>query len=196
MSSLQTHSQESPSGLNESWVELDAAPGGMVRVSSIHDDEGTMEKLLIEAQRESNQSSAIGSKSNSKGNSPRGVQTPASISPKGLQSPSSGSELAGDFNGLSSRIINEDLKANTDWIWDWSSRPEPMPPKEFKFRRPPQKAPLSIRNTKAMKTGFTELIPLLIISNLMSLVLGAGIGWFFAKKMASSGLTAIPMPLD
>lgn len=27
------------------------------------------------------------------------------------------------------QIMNEDLKANTDWIWDWSSRPEPGPPK-------------------------------------------------------------------
>lgn len=186
--------------LHESWVEVDGEKngtngnGGMIRVSSIHN--GDMEKLLIEAQRESNQSSAHASTHTSHGNTPHGVRSPHNGgSPNALPSPSS--ELAhSDFTTISAKLQEEDLKSDTDWIWDWSSRPDNMPPKQWIFRRPIKKQSLSIRNTKAMKSKLSDILPVLIFSNLMSLVLGAGIGWYFARKLTARPLSITLLPVD
>jgi len=106
--------------LNESWVEVNGlqAFGTPVHKLARSGTSGTsfqsMERLLWEAQKESNQSSIGGSGRNSH-----------SISPKSAQSPVFPIE---SISPLESILLSKDefferiRQLSTDWIWDWSSR--------------------------------------------------------------------------
>nr|XP_054765653.1 BCL2/adenovirus E1B 19 kDa protein-interacting protein 3-like [Lytechinus pictus] len=77
-----------------------------------------------------------------------------------------------------------------NWIWDWSSRPEPLPPKEFRFKHP-DKTRLSIRKSKAMRSNFfsaeilSVFIPSLVLTNLLALGMGVFIGFKIAAPRLS-----------
>ncbi|XP_076372390.1 BCL2/adenovirus E1B 19 kDa protein-interacting protein 3-like [Tachypleus tridentatus] len=169
--------------LPESWGELNMASRESTRTcttpvllggSTIN---GNIEKMLWEAQRESNQSSAIASRKSSHGSSPKSPCSPVS------EPPHTPNELF--------FINKEDLfgkkQVVTDWIWDWSSRPDQLPPKEWKFKHP-QRAGLSLRHSKVVKHGLfsTEVLSILVLTNLLSLILGAGIGLFFGRRLGTS----------
>lgn len=170
--------------LNESWVELNLASGECTHARSTPVPfggsilNGNMEKLLWEAQRESNRSSAVASGKSSHGNSPKSPHSPVS------EPPSNPHELL---------IINrEDLlgkggQAVTDWIWEWSSRPDQRPPKKWAFKHP-QRTGLSLRHTKVAKRGLfsTEVISVLVFTNMLSLLLGAGIGLFIGCRLGNT----------
>ncbi|XP_013786304.1 BCL2/adenovirus E1B 19 kDa protein-interacting protein 3-like [Limulus polyphemus] len=170
--------------LPESWGEFNMASRESTRActtpvllggSGIN---GNIEKMLWEAQRESNQSSAIASRKSSHGNSPKSPHSPV------IEPSHTPNELL---------IINkEDLlvgrrQVATDWIWDWSSRPDQLPPKEWKFKHP-QRAGLSLRHSKVVKHGLfsTEVLSILVLTNLLSLILGAGIGLFIGRRLGTS----------
>ncbi|KAH6943032.1 hypothetical protein HPB50_014123 [Hyalomma asiaticum] len=149
----------------ESWVELyyGASSSASERATppltgNVH----ILEKLLLEAQRDSNVSSARGS------GSPKSPHSPA--------------------NETVPFIINrEEKQIATDWIWDWSSRPDQQPPKDWNFRHPAsiggiRKRPvLSLRGSRIIRLA--DIFPLLLLSNILSILLGAGIGVCIGRRM-------------
>lgn len=169
---------QSKDNLQDSWVELhyqnnrngqNGAGNSQEPESSQLIYPESIEKLLIEAQKESR----TPSRNNSRETSARG-------SPKSPHSPSN--ELA--INGQDER------DPGTDWIWDWSSRPEMMPPSDFngKFRHPPtRRNKLSVRNTPVMRSGIfrvfsLENLPILLLSHACAVFLGAAGLFMFLKK--------------
>ncbi|MGH0130890.1 UNVERIFIED_CONTAM: hypothetical protein FKN15_044188 [Acipenser sinensis] len=90
--------------------------------------------MLLDAQHESGRSSSRGS---SHSDSPPRSQTPLHLR-RGSEVPSSGeknsSQSEEDYLERRREVDNL-MKKNADWIWDWSSRPENIPPKIFIGRR-------------------------------------------------------------
>ncbi|KAK5900591.1 hypothetical protein CgunFtcFv8_025539 [Champsocephalus gunnari] len=199
-------------GLNGSWVELEmnrssvgapqpsspdiAAPsllpppeveeeeamvGGLEHVpssSSIH--KGDMEKILLDAQHES-------SRSNSSCDSP-----PRPHSPQDDGQIIFDVDVSGRRDSLSEEDPLEKerdldiLMKDADWVADWSSRPENIPPKEFHFRHPRRSVTLSMRKTGAMKKGgmfSADFLKVFIPSLLLSHILALGLGVYIGKKL-------------
>nr|CAD7433132.1 unnamed protein product [Timema monikensis] len=82
------------------------------------------------------------------------------------------------------------VERNTDWIWDWSSRPDQAPPKDWKFKHPKRKT-YSIRHAKVGKNSLfsKEVLYTLFLTNFISLLLGTGVGpLFVAVDLGCTGL--------
>jgi BCL2/adenovirus E1B protein-interacting protein 3 len=121
-------------------------------------------------------------------------------SPKSLQSPNVELE---DLEAVKYKLTRDMLPPGkgTDWIWDWSSRPEAVPPKEYRFRHPgssalttPPNSPvpspgevassLSLRHSRLLKSQSLspEVLIGFVVSNLLTLLLGACIGYYIGKR--------------
>ncbi|XP_015831316.3 BCL2 interacting protein 3 like b [Nothobranchius furzeri] len=191
------------SGLNGSWVELEmnrvqvqelplplpqveeeeALVGGLEHVpssSSIHN--GDMEKILLDAQHES-------SRSNSSCDSP-----PRPHSPQDAGQIIFDVDMIGRRDSQSEEdILDKErdmdiLMKDADWVADWSSRPENIPPKEFHFRHPRRSVTLSMRKTGAMKKGgifSAEFLKVFIPSLLLSHILALGLGVYIGKRLTT-----------
>ncbi|KPP59300.1 BCL2/adenovirus E1B 19 kDa protein-interacting protein 3-like [Scleropages formosus] len=194
-----------------SWVELEmmrnsgvpmtTAPpsgdemGGLEHVpssSSIHN--GDMEKILLDAQHES-------SRSNSSCDSPPRPHTPqdeGQITFDVDTSSTRDTQFSHCFSPILSIKSEEErlererdddiLMRGSDWVADWSSRPENIPPKEFHFRRPRHTLTLSMRKTGAMKKGgvfSAEFLKVFIPSLLLSHILVLGLGVYIGKRITS-----------
>nr|XP_047904823.1 BCL2/adenovirus E1B 19 kDa protein-interacting protein 3 [Anser cygnoides] len=95
-----------------------------------------MEKILLDAQHESGRSS---SRESSHCDSPPRSQTPQD-SHRALEIESHSSGEKNSFQSEEDFLerrkeVERLLKKNADWIWDWSSRPENIPPKIYIGRR-------------------------------------------------------------
>ncbi|KDR20388.1 BCL2/adenovirus E1B 19 kDa protein-interacting protein 3-like [Zootermopsis nevadensis] len=164
----------------ESWVELNAqatcshTPDRITPLPFSSGEEYL--RLLREAQRESNQSSARVSVASSRRDTPRD-------SPKSPpNSPNTELSTDDDLKGVYINYCYKDgdfmnVDRSTDWIWDWSSRPDQAPPKDWKFKHPRRKT-YSIRHAKVGKNSLfsKEVLYTLFLTNFISLLLGTGVG--------------------
>merc|ERR1712126_11910 len=124
-----------------------------------------MEKLLMEAQRESSRSSSRNTSVASSRGSPH----------------SPNNEWAGEgAQGQAPPTIQ-----TADWIWDWSSRPESMPPSGYErgFKHP-RRSRLSVRNTGVMRSGpfSLENLPALLVTHACTFFMGAAVMLIYLKK--------------
>ncbi|KAM4607086.1 BCL2 interacting protein 4 [Polymixia lowei] len=179
----------SEESLQGSWVELHfsgagaagTSPHGSQEQISTTSPQGDVEKMLLDAQHESGRSSSRGS---SQCNSPLRAQTPLLVW-RGSDGNSSQSDE--DFQERRREVENL-MKKNADWIWDWSSRPENNPPKEFLLKHPKRSTSLSIRNTSVMKKGgilSADFLKLFLPSLIISHILAVGLGLYIGKRLAS-----------
>ncbi|CAG2100206.1 unnamed protein product [Medioppia subpectinata] len=161
--------------LNESWVEVNGSQTMgtpvhlMGRSGGIHSGFHSLERLLWEAQKESNQSSFGGSARNSH-----------SISPKSAQSPVFPVESLSPNESLfcKDEMLERSRQLSTDWLWDWSTRDQL--PKEWTLNQmvPLRKSRMSLRQWAIRRGLFSkEVLSLLLLTNILSLILGAGIGY-------------------
>ncbi|KAI3362721.1 hypothetical protein L3Q82_001786 [Scortum barcoo] len=172
-----------------SWVELHFSGNGS-QTTSHHGSqeqipttslESDLEKMLLDAQHESGRNSSKGS---SQCNSPLRAQTPLLVW-RGSEGNSSQSDE--DFQERRREVENL-MKKNADWIWDWSSRPENNPPKEFLLKYPKRSTSLSIRNTSVMKKGgvlSADFLKLFLPSLIISHILAVGLGIYIGKRLTS-----------
>ncbi|KAG7306814.1 hypothetical protein JYU34_008258 [Plutella xylostella] len=166
----------------ESWVELNSA-GGLAAESEYL-------RLLREAQRESRDSSVRHSRASSVKGSPKSPPNSPNLEP------STEDELKGVY-------INCWRDDSNDWVWEWSSRPDQLPPKDWRFKHPAsargppsatssievleqpgapammQSHCLSVRRSCLFSRGAVAAV---LVTNLVSLILGAGIGVWLSKR--------------
>ncbi|RWS15899.1 BCL2/adenovirus E1B 19 kDa protein-interacting protein 3-like isoform X2 [Dinothrombium tinctorium] len=129
-----------------------------------------MEKLLRDAQKESNQSSAVCSGMNSH-----------SISPVSPQSPVNISESISPVEALfmnKDEILQRSRQITTDWIWDWTLKSDSLLIRDWIAQEPTKKGKLNLRQWAVRRGIFSkEVLSLLLLTNFLSLILGAGIGY-------------------
>ncbi|XP_053367039.1 BCL2/adenovirus E1B 19 kDa protein-interacting protein 3 [Clarias gariepinus] len=197
---MSTEKQRLPEeNLQGSWVELhfNNGGGGGTPKATVDDQSqssapsGDMEKMLLDAQHESGRSSSRGSLPC---DSPPRSQTPLHLS-RGSDVHSSGeknsSQSDEDFLERRKEVDNL-MKKNADWIWDWSSRPENIPPKEFLLKQPKRSSTLSIRNTSVMKKGgifSAEFLKVFLPSLIVSHILAVGLGVYIGRRITTSPST-------
>uniref|UniRef100_A0A2K6FMA9 BCL2 interacting protein 3 n=1 Tax=Propithecus coquereli TaxID=379532 RepID=A0A2K6FMA9_PROCO len=164
--------------------------GGVPASVSVYN--GDMEKILLDAQHESGRSSSKSSHCDS----PPRSQTPQDIN----RASETDTHSIGEKNSSQSeedyierrKEVESILKKNSDWIWDWSSRPENIPPKEFLFKHPKRTATLSMRNTSVMKKGgifSAEFLKVFLPSLLLSHLLAIGLGIYIGRRLTTSTST-------
>lgn len=174
--------------LGESWIELSTA-AAIASVKSpdritplpFHNGDEYL-RLLREAQRESNHSSRVVSLASSRRDTPHDSPKSPPNSPNTEINPNE------DLRNVYINYWNHEIEngKQPDWLDDWNSRPDQQPPKDWKFEHPQKKksSGYSIRLTRLGKNSLfsREILYSLILSNVLSLLLGAGLGLWLSKR--------------
>ena len=108
----------------------------------------------------------------------------SSHSPKSPpSSPNNEREEYPDNTDLSDVYINNIKDGEiSDFIWDWSSRPNILPPKQWKQMSSSKSSTKSFTVFKTSKSK-NKFVYTVVITNIISLILGAGIGiWLFRSS--------------
>ncbi|CDQ56386.1 unnamed protein product [Oncorhynchus mykiss] len=157
--------------------------GGLGHVpssSSIHNAD--MNKILLDAQHESSQSSSS-CDSPHRPSSPDQDDSQVTFDLEMSSRRGSQSEEKGPEKDREDDIL---MNKGADWVADWSSRPENIPPKEFHFQHPRHSVSLSMRKSGAMKKGgvfSADFLKVFIPSLVLSHILALGIGVYLGKRL-------------
>ncbi|XP_068218037.1 BCL2/adenovirus E1B 19 kDa protein-interacting protein 3-like isoform X1 [Palaemon carinicauda] len=203
----------------ESWVDLSNQPEESPdRVTPLPFGNGEEYiRLLREAQKESNHSSARVSLASSRRDTPRDSPHDSPRSPPN----SPNTELTTDpeeavpkgvyinyYNKIHSTVailpkltegdfVSVEKNTETDWIWDWSSRPDQTPPKQWRFSHPGKgvNRGASIRRVMVGKSSLfsRDVLYTLLITNVLSLLIGTGIGIWLSKRSSSGTIVTLPI---
>ncbi|XP_075895010.1 BCL2 interacting protein 3 like a [Nelusetta ayraudi] len=176
-------------GMSQTLQALEVVPendetlmGGLEHVpssSSIHN--GDMEKILLDAQHESSPS---GSSCDSPHRPPSPDQDEGQIT-FDVEMPSQSEDDGPEQDREDDILLNKEA----DWVADWSSRPENIPPKEFHFKHPRRSVSLSMRKSGVMKNGgifSADFLKVFIPSLLISHIFALGIGVYIGKRIATA----------
>lgn len=168
--------------LNDSWEELtfksQTSQSPSPPNTAASDSSSVIERLLLDAQRESStsRSSEVGSIRSS------------SASPRSVRSVNT--DLPPESFEISVMQGTNELTSDSDWVWDWSSRPEIIPPWASTHNLQPFKHPVakrrtySMRNSRLMQTILVSLenLPLLLLTHACTFILGAATMFVILKK--------------
>ncbi|RXG51244.1 NIP3-like protein [Armadillidium vulgare] len=138
-------------------------------------------RLLREAQKESNQPKSP----------PNSPNTEAVLD---NEEPSLLKGVYINYYNREGDFVRVEKNVETDWIWDWSSRPDQTPPKQWKFVHPhkgtvPSRRGASIRRLMVGNSSLfsRDVLYTLFITNVLSLILGTGIGMWLSRKSGGGG---------
>eukprot|EP00092_Neocalanus_flemingeri_P004001 GFUD01004307.1.p1 GENE.GFUD01004307.1~~GFUD01004307.1.p1 ORF type:complete len:200 (+),score=23.43 GFUD01004307.1:340-939(+) len=192
---------ETPPWCSSSWVDLSKELSGGIaspRTTPIpFGSESDYMRMLREAQSETScrasaRVSPITSALMSQNSTCRNSPTPSPKSPPN----SPNAELADlaeyheDLSGIYINRLKEPEAAIADFMWDWSSRPNMLPPTDWKLKCQSSKSSSgSIRyRAKPAKSKYSKkVVYTMVLSNILSLIIGAGIGmWLYRKSGAQS----------
>ncbi|KAH7636236.1 BCL2 interacting protein 3 [Dermatophagoides farinae] len=160
--------------LNDSWIDINENSTYSPSDTPLHilvKNNGptlqSLEKLLLDAQKES-QTGHSSLKGSFLGSLP--------ITPDGLQTPPNSIYFNNNEH-------NDRSHLSTDWIWDWSNR-DPLS-KEWNNIQPNRKTRPTFRQW-IIRRGILskEVLSLLFLTNILSLILGAGIGYTIILRRA------------
>ena len=98
-------------------------------------------------------------------------------------------ERAGDTDlDLTDIYINREVFMS-DFLWDWSSRPNITPPKQWRLQSNPVKCPVATASEKKSPRKISsKLVLTFFLTNVISLIIGAGIGIWLKRKVFKSAL--------
>ncbi|KAL9694400.1 hypothetical protein quinque_013685 [Culex quinquefasciatus] len=171
--------------LGESWIELSSntntCPKSPDRTTPLpFTSVEEYLRLLREAQRESKESSRVASLTSSRRESTRGSPKSPPNSPN-TELATTEEQLKGEGDATAQK--------DNDWVWEWSSRPEQLQAKEWKFENSKQsirrnQQGYSLRMARVGKNSLfsREVLYSLVLTNVLSLLLGAGIGAWLHKR--------------
>ncbi|XP_060537098.1 BCL2/adenovirus E1B 19 kDa protein-interacting protein 3 isoform X4 [Cylas formicarius] len=182
--------------LGESWVEVgtgsSSRDGGTPVSITQHLIVEDYLRLLREAQ-ESTQSSARDSLAGSRRTSPRSSPKSPPNSPV-VQGSSLNLEWQTYY--MNSEMTSESRETSEDFdlMTDWSSRPDQLPPKSWSFRSGRTRDMLSIRHARVGKNSIFSKKGLctLFLTNIISVILGTGIGLWLSRH----GFSSVPRLIE
>ncbi|XP_055295243.1 BCL2/adenovirus E1B 19 kDa protein-interacting protein 3 [Sitodiplosis mosellana] len=168
--------------LSDSWIEFSnngiKSPGRVTPLPFTFGEEYL--RLLREAQRESNQSSRVVSLTSSRRDTPKESPKSPPNSPNFTDE-----ELRGVYVNYWNKEGGEYVNFNNaDWIWEWSSRPDQLPPKGWNFQHPRRRPGYSMRLARVGNNSLfsREVLYSLLLTNVLSLIIGAGVGVWLSKR--------------
>ncbi|XP_053692193.1 BCL2/adenovirus E1B 19 kDa protein-interacting protein 3 [Sabethes cyaneus] len=191
---MTTTPRKSEDLLGESWIELSSntntCPKSPDRTTPLpFTSVEEYLRLLREAQRESKESSRVTSLTSSRRDSPRGSPKSPPNSPN-TELATTEEELRGVYINYLNREGKPTAQRDNDWMWEWSSRPDQLSPSNWKFDHPKQRirrvqqGGYSMRLARVGKNSLfsREVLYSLVLTNVLSLLLGAGIGAWLHKR--------------
>jgi len=195
---------ETPPWCSNSWVDLSKELSGGTssppRTTPVpFGSESDYMRMLREAQSETScrtsaRVSPIASAFMSQNSTCRNSPTPSPKSPP--NSPNTEltdlAEYHEDLSGIYINRIREPEAAIADFMWDWSSRPNMLPPKDWKLSSQSAKSSSGSgavgQRSKPAKSKYSKkVVYTMVLTNILSLILGAGLGmWLYRKSGAQS----------
>jgi len=189
---------ETPPWCSSSWVDLSKELSGGItsppRTTPIpFGSESDYMRMLREAQSETScrtsaRVSPITSALMSRNSTCRNSPIPSPLSPPN----SPNTELADlaeyheDLSGIYINRLKEPEAAIADFMWDWSSRPNMLPPKDWKLQCQRSKSSSGTHLAKPAKSKYSKkIVYTMVLTNILSLIIGAGFGmWLYRKSGA------------
>ena len=168
---------DTPLSYTGSWVDLSGevmSSGTVSPIVPLGNDSHFM-RMLREAQGETSSHTSCRVSPYMSHNSPKSPPN----------SPNNGRSDGWQDYDLTDVYINTNV-AMSDFIWDWSSRPNIFPPKEWKLTNSNAatvKAESVKRKVFSSSKSKNKFMYTVVITNIISLIIGAGIGvWLFRSK--------------